>query len=137
MFLISATITVLLPFTANASSDPSTSFWACFGLLFIFGAVNGMAQGSVYGLAGILPGEYTGAVMFGNGISGVATNGLGMLFLAINPGVDNLYSNSLYFFITSSCVLLVCAYSFTVLQKNEYFKYYKQLSQQSARIQAE
>jgi len=26
-----------------------------------------------------------GAVMFGNGVSGVATNGLGMLFLAIFP----------------------------------------------------
>jgi hypothetical protein len=27
-----------------------------------------------------------GAVMFGNGVSGVFTNGLGMLFLAILPG---------------------------------------------------
>lgn len=39
----------------------------------------------MFGLAGILPGEYMGAVMFGNGVSGVATNSLGMLFLAIMP----------------------------------------------------
>jgi len=87
--------------------------------------------------------------MFGNGVSGVATNALGMLFLAIFPGksidenssdADKIdarkskFSQSLYFFISSALVILLCAYSFTVLMKNEFFRYYKEQSAASARI---
>ena len=95
MFVIEAIIILVLPFVANVGEGGDDAhgdidngglrFWGCFSLLFIFGAVNGMCQASVFGLAGILPGEYMGAVMFGNGVSGVATNSLGMLFLAIMP----------------------------------------------------
>lgn len=85
MFIFEAMITVILPFLADGFSDEASRFWSCFCLLFLFGAVNGMCQASVFGLAGILPGEYMGAVMFGNGVSGVATNALAMLFLAVMP----------------------------------------------------
>jgi hypothetical protein len=82
MFILEAVIMIVLPFLAHVPEEESTRFWACFCLLFFFGAVNGMCQASVFGLAGILPGEYMGAVMFGNGVSGVACNSLAMIFLA-------------------------------------------------------
>jgi len=53
---INAAIMLALPFTAHFISDPVTTFWACFVLLFIFGGVNGMVQCSVFASAGFLPG---------------------------------------------------------------------------------
>jgi len=69
-----------------------------------------------------------GAVMFGNGVSGCATNALGMIFLAILPGDENLYKQSLYFFISSALFLVLCSFSFPILMRNEFFRYYKELS---------
>ena len=51
----------------------------------VFGVFNGMVQGSVFGLAGVLPGKYMGAVMFGNGVSGVGCNLLRLIFVASFP----------------------------------------------------
>jgi len=39
---VNAAIMLILPFVANLITDPAGSFWGCFGLLFIFGGVNGM-----------------------------------------------------------------------------------------------
>jgi hypothetical protein len=67
-----------------------------------------------------------GAVMFGNGVSGCATNALGMLFLAILP--NDLYKQALFFFISSALFLVLCSFSFPILMRNEFFIYYKELS---------
>jgi len=57
-------------------------------LLLIFGAFSGTAQGSVFSMAAGLPFKYMGAVMFGSGICGIATNALRAITLVAFPIVE-------------------------------------------------
>ncbi len=62
--------------------------------------------------------------MLGNGYSGIVTNLLKVVFLLILPGDNNLFLSSMIFFIASALVLLMCAFSYTILTKNPFFKYH-------------
>lgn len=78
-------ICLLLPVMAHFLGSPDTEFYGCLLVLLIFGGFNGMVQAQVFGLGGILPGQYMGAIMFGNGLSGISTNLLRMAFTAAIP----------------------------------------------------
>lgn len=132
-FFVAAILTISLPFAAHLNSDPGVSFWSCFGILLLFGVVNGMIQGQVFGLASILPEKYMGAVMLGNGYSGIVMNVLKAILMAILPGVDNMYLSALIFFIIASSILLICAASFSILNQTEFFTYYRELSENKPR----
>lgn len=66
-----------------------------------------------------------GAVMLGNGYSGITMNVLKAILMIILPGSDNMYKSSLIFFILASLILLLCSASFTILNKTEFFNYYR------------
>jgi phosphatidylglycerophosphate synthase len=83
----------------------------------------------VFGLASILPEKYMGAVMLGNGYSGITMTVLKAILMAILPGKDNMYKSALIFFILACCILLICSAAFTVLNRQEFFIYYKKLSE--------
>ena len=70
-----------------------------------------------------------GAVMLGNGYSGIFIAVLKIILMAILPGVDNMYKSALIFFIIASFILLLCSASFTILNKTEFFTYYRELSE--------
>ena len=84
-----ALIMLALPLVAYYINGPNNKFWAVFALLFVFGSVNGMVSCSVFAGAGFLPGKYMGAVMFGNGIAGIAVNVLKVLLMVIFPAGDD------------------------------------------------
>jgi hypothetical protein len=65
MFFCGAILIFVLPFCAHYINSQEAKFWSCFGVLLLFGMVNGCVQGQVFGLAGQLPGKYIGSVMFG------------------------------------------------------------------------
>jgi len=90
-----------------------------------------MVQASVFGGAGFLPGKYVGAVMFGNGLSGIGTNVLKVIFMLALPGEDNLFKVALFYFITCGLFMLFAGYLFSVLEKNEYYLYQKRMSLRS------
>lgn len=71
-----------------------------------------MVQASVFGGAGFLPDQYTGAVMFGNGLSGIATNLLKVVFMLILPGEENLYKIALFYFMTCAIFMFASGYLF-------------------------
>ena len=62
--------------------------------------------------------------MFGNGISGVAMNGLRAILQVILPGKENQYTMALIFFICATGILLLCGYLFTPLYKAKIFLHY-------------
>lgn len=70
-----------------------------------------------------------GAVMFGNGASGIIMNVLKAILMVILPGSDNMYLSALIFFILAALILLFCSASFTILNKTEFFNYYNELAQ--------
>lgn len=87
-----------------------------------------MVQASVFGGAGFLPGKYVGAVMFGNGLSGIGTNILKVIFMLVLPGQDNLFKVALFYFITCGIMMVFFGYLFTILEGNEYYIYQKRMS---------
>lgn len=75
----------------------------------------------------MLPGKYMGAVMFGNGLSGIAINTLRAICLLIFPPdskTNNAYYGALVYFILASILLIICAFSFVVFMKMPFVKYY-------------
>ena len=65
-----------------------------------------------------------GAVMFGNGISGVVMNGSRAILQMLLPGDENLFTLALLFFNFGAIILWICAYLYTPLFNNQYFLYY-------------
>jgi hypothetical protein len=81
-----AIILTLMPYS-TALLPAGANYWVTFGLLFIYGAFSGVAQGTVFAMAANMPFKYMGAVMFGNGLSGICCNTLRAITLLIFPVV--------------------------------------------------
>lgn len=119
-FLILAVVMICLPFLA--SLNPGSAFWSVFVVLLFYGMVSGVNQGSIFYMAGHLPPKYMGAVMFGNGISGIGSNILRAITLATLP--DDEFLGALIFFIISGVFMIICAICQVYLNKNEFAQYY-------------
>jgi len=112
-----------LPFASHFPADVP-AFWSCFFVLFIFGFLNGVLQSQVFALAGMMPFKYIAAVMFGNGLSGIAMNILRAILQLALPSEDDSFYMALIFAIGASSVLVAAGVIFTPLFSNPYFLYY-------------
>mmetsp|Transcript_17769 Transcript_17769/g.30085 ORF Transcript_17769/g.30085 Transcript_17769/m.30085 type:complete len:177 (+) Transcript_17769:312-842(+) len=128
-YFVASLIFLSLPFASHYGQSPGSKFYTCFFILFFFGFVSGVVQGQVFGLASIMPPKFMGAVMFGNGVSGILMNVLRAILQLALPGVDQAFKVALIFFILAAAILLVCSLSFSVLNNSEFFQYYKKLSE--------
>lgn len=86
MFTAIALLNLSLPFAAHLISDHALKYWIVFGILFVYGPLNGIVAGTTFGLAGPLPSAYVGAIMFGNGLSGIGSTLIGLILVALLPG---------------------------------------------------
>jgi solute carrier family 29 (equilibrative nucleoside transporter), member 1/2/3 len=107
------------------------NYWVVFTLLIIYGGFSGIAQGTVYTMAANLPFKYMGAVMFGNGLCGIAMNalrGLTLIAFPVTAGVDsdkNQFYSAVVFLTLGGFLLFMCVLlQFFVLRKNPYYIYY-------------
>uniref|UniRef100_A0A3Q2YIG1 Solute carrier family 29 member 1a n=1 Tax=Hippocampus comes TaxID=109280 RepID=A0A3Q2YIG1_HIPCM len=89
-------------------------------IIFInsFGAV---LQGSLFGLAGILPASYTTPIMSGQGLAG--TFAAFSMICALASG-SALRDSAFGYFITACFVILVAIISYLVLPRMEFFRHY-------------
>ncbi|KAG5831484.1 equilibrative nucleoside transporter 1a [Anguilla anguilla] len=83
-----------------------------------FGA---MLQGSLFGLAGLLPASYTTPIMSGQGLAG--TFAAASMICAIATG-SALKDSAFGYFITACVVILLAIASYLALPKLEFFQYY-------------
>ncbi|KAI1886377.1 hypothetical protein AGOR_G00213390 [Albula goreensis] len=83
-----------------------------------FGAV---LQGSLFGLAGLLPASYTTPIMSGQGLAG--TFAAVSMICAIATGSD-LKDSAFGYFITACVVILMAVASYLALPRLEFFQYY-------------
>ena len=107
------------------------------------GIANSFAQGGIFGFAGIFPPKYTGAVMFGNGFSGLAMNIFRMCTLAAFPPKevddDGNHDNTafigcLIYFAIASLIIVMCIFGYFYVCKTEFAQYYmKQAGDENAR----
>ncbi|MBN3324073.1 S29A1 protein, partial [Atractosteus spatula] len=83
-----------------------------------FGAI---LQGSLFGLAGLLPATYTTPIMSGQGLAG--TFAAVAMICAIASGSE-LQDSSFGYFITACVVIIVAIVSYVTLPKLDFFLYY-------------
>ncbi|XP_054885799.1 equilibrative nucleoside transporter 1-like [Poeciliopsis prolifica] len=83
-----------------------------------FGAV---LQGSLFGLAGILPASYTTPIMSGQGLAG--TFAAFSMICALASG-SQLKDSAFGYFVTACVVILLAITSYFMLPKMEFFQYY-------------
>jgi solute carrier family 29 (equilibrative nucleoside transporter), member 1/2/3 len=124
-FVLMSLTLILVPLVANVGEG--AGFWGCFSVLLGFGLVSGVCQASVFALAAGLPFKYMGAVMLGNGISGIGSNSVRALTLVIWPAdekEENQFIGALVFCILAACYMVICALAQLYLRKNEYAMYH-------------
>ncbi|KAK1171688.1 equilibrative nucleoside transporter 1a [Acipenser oxyrinchus oxyrinchus] len=83
-----------------------------------FGAI---LQGSLFGLAGLLPASYTAPIMSGQGMAG--TFAAIAMICAIASGSE-LQDSAFGYFITACVVIIIAIVSYIALPKMEFFLYY-------------
>uniref|UniRef100_A0A4W5RPK2 Solute carrier family 29 member 1 (Augustine blood group) n=1 Tax=Hucho hucho TaxID=62062 RepID=A0A4W5RPK2_9TELE len=84
-----------------------------------FGAI---LQGSLFGMAGLLPTKYTTPIMSGQGLAG--TFAAFSMICAIASGSE-INDAAFGYFITACAVILLAIISYVVLPKLEFYQYYK------------
>lgn len=128
---MSIVLIMILPFIVRYSGSPSLGFGLCITTLLIFGIFAGILQASTFAYSGMLPPKYMGAIMFGNGVSGIIIGLLRALCLIIFPPDqgDNAFIGTLIYFILSALILAVCFFAQFYLDKSRFVAYYVKKAQ--------
>ena len=79
-------------------------------------------QSSIFGLGGILPGKYMGAIMMGNGFSAIFISMLRGICLILIP--KQLFLSVLIYFIVSALCMVIAAFVHIQFQRNEYVRWH-------------
>jgi hypothetical protein len=123
-------ITIAMPIITNYL--PESSGWILIlSVIVIMGIANSFVQGGIFGFAGIFPFKYTGAVMLGNGLSGLSMNFFRMITLAIFPPQNDssikdntAFIGSLIYFVIASLLVVCCIFGYLWVVKTEFATYY-------------
>ena len=105
-YIMIAILMLILPFVTNALKSGS-AFGADIGILLIFGVFGGIVQSSTFALGGMLPPKYIGAIMFGQGISGIVLNICRAICLLAIP--NDPFLGALVYFLLAALLLVVCS----------------------------
>jgi len=124
-YLVIAVLMIVLPLITNALTSGG-AFAADISILLIFGVFGGIVQSSTFALSGMLPPKYMGAVMFGQGISGIALNLCRAICLLAIP--NNSFLGALVYFILAALILVVCSFAHYRFQQFPFVKYYINLA---------
>lgn len=120
-----AFVGILLMVKINITGDDF--FGYTFMLVIISAACTAFFQGGLFGLAGMLPFEYTQALMGGQGLGGVIVAGLNVLTLSAIP--DDVVQAAFIFFIVAVAVLFFCVVSFFLLESLPIVHHYSVIKQ--------
>lgn len=106
--IIGSLILILIPISVELASS-SLGFQIVCVLIFLLGANNTICQCGLFEIAGMLPDEFTGRVMLGNGISGLLISGIRLICIFAFPRNSEGYFNSIcIYFSISGAILILC-----------------------------
>ena len=113
---------IALPITAEYVPDKSVTFWIILMEISLFYLFLGVMQSSIFGLGGILPGKYMGAIMMGNGFSAIFISMLRGICLLLIP--NRLFLSVLIYFIIAALTMVMAAFVHIQFQKNDYVRWH-------------
>lgn len=123
-------LTLAMPFVTEYLNE-GLAWGIILPTIAVLGIANSFVQGGAFGFAGMFPFKYTGAVMLGNGFSGLSLNILRMICLAIFPpsNDDDSEDNSafigcLIYFAIASIVVILNIIGYLWVCKTDFAKYY-------------
>mmetsp|Transcript_1078 Transcript_1078/g.2626 ORF Transcript_1078/g.2626 Transcript_1078/m.2626 type:complete len:390 (+) Transcript_1078:2257-3426(+) len=120
--LLIACILAVIPIVA-ATVKGLLGFAIVSVLVFFNGAVNAVAQTTVYGMAGMMPGDYTQAVMLGNSLSGIVLSAARMVCLVtFSTSSSGLQMGTTVYFLLSGTILVLCCFAQVHITKHPLVK---------------
>ncbi|XP_078805568.1 equilibrative nucleoside transporter 1-like isoform X1 [Oryzias latipes] len=103
--------------------DPLPFFCLTMGKIVIINSFGAVLQGSLFGMAGLLPASYTTPIMSGQGLAG--TFAAFAMICAIASGSD-IQDAAFGYFITACGVIFLSVLSYIILPKLEFFQFYQE-----------
>ena len=129
-YVLTFFILLAVPILGFAGVDGTPGLVVTLIFIVLAALCTSLMQGGIFGMAGILPANYTQAVMSGNGIAGVACSALRIITkLTIEqnrkhvPLLIMTTSAAVYFFVCAIVVLL-CIVTFWIVMRTDFVKYY-------------
>nr|XP_056708999.1 equilibrative nucleoside transporter 1 [Euleptes europaea] len=124
--IVSSLVAIFLVFMVTAilvkvSMEPLPFFTITMLKIVIINSFGAILQGSLFGLAGLLPASYTTPIMSGQGLAGTFA-ALAMI-CAIASGSE-IADCAFGYFITACVVILLAIGSYMVLPRLDFFRYY-------------
>ncbi|XP_031729814.1 equilibrative nucleoside transporter 1-like [Anarrhichthys ocellatus] len=124
--IIGSLVVILVVFLLTAvfvkvDVAPLTFFTITMIKIICINSFGAILQGSLFGLAGILPASYTTPIMSGQGLAG--TFAAFSMICALATG-SALQDSAFGYFITACVVILLAIMSYIVLPRMEFFQFY-------------
>ncbi|KAF2070178.1 hypothetical protein CYY_008505 [Polysphondylium violaceum] len=123
--ILGAIILFFIPFIRMIFSNMKSSMAISLICTFLSGSIASLLFGSVLGLVGLFPMEYTGAVMSGNGVAGIIASLLRIITkVSVPDNSSGAKESSFLFFFLAAGVLVFCFLCFILLLNLPITKYY-------------
>ncbi|XP_027694261.1 equilibrative nucleoside transporter 1 isoform X2 [Vombatus ursinus] len=127
--ILGSLVAILLMFAVTAvlvkvNLDPMTFFTLTMVKIVIINSFGAILQGSLFGLAGLLPASYTVPIMSGQGLAG--TFAAVAMICAIASGSE-LEQSAFGYFITACGVIVISISCYLVLPSLKFYQYYQQV----------
>ncbi|XP_041838524.1 equilibrative nucleoside transporter 1-like [Melanotaenia boesemani] len=105
--------------------EPLPFFSVTMVKIIIINSFGAVLQGSLFGMAGLLPASYTTPIMSGQGLAG--TFAASAMICAITSGSE-IQAAAFGYFITACVVIFLSILSYILLPKLEFFQFYQERS---------
>uniref|UniRef100_A0A4X1V5L5 Solute carrier family 29 member 1 (Augustine blood group) n=3 Tax=Sus scrofa TaxID=9823 RepID=A0A4X1V5L5_PIG len=127
--ILGSLVAILLVFLITAilvkvSLDPLPFFVITMIKIMLINSFGAILQGSLFGLAGLLPASYTAPIMSGQGLAGFFASVA--MICAIASGSE-LSESAFGYFITACAVIILTIICYLGLPRLEFYRYYQQL----------
>ncbi|GAA6225625.1 equilibrative nucleoside transporter 1-like [Lates japonicus] len=120
--LIIMVIFIVTAILVKVPLEPLPFFSVTMVKIVIINSFGAVLQGSLFGMAGLLPASYTTPIMSGQGLAG--TFAAFAMICAITSGSE-LHDAAFGYFITACVVILLSFLSYVLLPKLEFFQFYQ------------
>ncbi|XP_072498404.1 equilibrative nucleoside transporter 1 isoform X2 [Notamacropus eugenii] len=126
--ILGSLVAILLMFGLTAvlvkvDLDPMPFFTITMVKIVIINSFGAILQGSLFGLAGLLPASYTVPIMSGQGLAG--TFAAVAMICAIASGSE-LSQSAFGYFITACGVIVISIFCYLALPRLKFYQYYQQ-----------
>nr|AAH04828.1 Slc29a1 protein [Mus musculus] len=128
--ILGSLLAILLVFLVTAAlvkveMDALTFFVITMIKIVLINSFGAILQASLFGLAGVLPANYTAPIMSGQGLAGFFTSVA--MICAIASGSE-LSESAFGYFITACAVVILAILCYLALPRTEFYRHYLQLN---------